>query len=132
MISAALSAIDIALWDIRGKALGVPVYQLLGGLYRDRVVCYPHCNEDDVPRLVERARAAVAEGWRFVRWHLPTDGDLIEPPKAIRRRAVRGFEALRAALGDEVELCLDVHTRLDQADAIALLHAVEPYRPYFM
>ncbi len=131
VISAALSAIDIALWDIRGKALGVPIYQLLGGLYRERVVCYPHCNEDDVARLVERARAAVAERWRFVRWHLPAEGDLIEPRKAIRT-AVRGFEALRAALGDEVELCMDVHTRLDQADAITLLRAVEPYRPYFM
>src|SRR5581483_8226051 len=101
------------------------------GLCRDRVVCYPHCNEDEVPRLVERARAAVAEGWRFVRWHLPAEGDLLEPRRAIRT-AVHGFEALREALGDEVELCLDVHTRLDQADAITLLRAVEPFRPFFM
>ena len=59
---AALSASDIALWDIRGKALGVPVYDLLGGLSRDRVVCYPQNNEHGVTRLVESARRTWDEG----------------------------------------------------------------------
>ena len=129
--AAALSAIDIALWDIRGKALGVPVYDLLGGLCRDRVVCYPHCNELGVEPLVESARRAVAEGWKFVRWGLPPQGEVFEPRAAIRT-GVAQFEALRAALGEDVELCMDVHTRLDPADAVTLLRAVEPYRPFFM
>lgn len=128
---AALSAIDIALWDLRGKALGVPVYDLLGGLVREKVVCYPHCNEFGVEPLVESARAAVAGGWRFVRWGLPPEGDLFEPRRAIRT-GIAQFEALRAALGDEIELCMDVHTRLDTVDAVTLLRAVEPYRPFFM
>lgn len=129
--AAALSAIDIALWDIRGKALGVPVYDLLGGRSRDRVVCYPHCNEVGVEPLVESARRVCAEGWKFVRWGLPPEGDVLEPRRAIRT-GVQQFEALRAALGDDVELCMDVHTRLDPADAVTLLRAVEPYRPFFM
>ena len=130
-VAAALSAVDIALWDIRGKALGVPVYTLLGGRSRDRVVCYRHNRGSSVEALVENARASCAEGWRFVRWDLPTEAGVIEPRQAIRA-AVQQFEALRTALGDEVELCMDVHTRLDPADAISLLRAVEPYRPFFM
>jgi L-alanine-DL-glutamate epimerase-like enolase superfamily enzyme len=130
-VAAALSAIDIALWDIRGKALGVPVYDLLGGRLRDRVVCYPHNNETGIEPLVESARRTCAEGWKFVRWGLPPEGDVLEPRRAIRT-AVKQFEALRAAVGDDVELCMDVHTRLDPVDAVTLLRAVEPYRPFFM
>jgi galactonate dehydratase len=129
--AAALSAIDVALWDIRGKALGVPVYELLGGLSRERVVCYPHNNELGVEPLVESARGTTAEGWKFVRWGLPPEADVLEPRPAIRL-AVQQFEALRMALGDDVELCMDVHTRLDPADSVTLLRAVEPYRPFFM
>jgi L-alanine-DL-glutamate epimerase-like enolase superfamily enzyme len=130
-VAAAMSAIDIALWDIHGKALGVPVYDLLGGLSRERVVCYPHNNEFGVEPLVESARRTWEEGWKFVRWGLPPEGDVLEPRVAIRT-AVKQFEALRAALGDDAELCMDVHTRLDPVDAVSLLRAVEPYRPFFM
>ncbi|MGH2585377.1 MAG: galactonate dehydratase [Dehalococcoidia bacterium] len=129
--AAALSAIDIALWDIRGKALGVPVYDLLGGLSREKVVCYPHCNELGVEPLVESATQRWEEGWKFVRWGLPPEGEVLKPRAAIRTTLAQ-FEALRATLGDDVELCLDVHTRLDPSDAVTLLRAAEPYRPYFM
>ena len=129
--AAALSAIDIALWDIRGKVLGVPVYDLLGGLSRDRVVCYPHNNELGVEPLVESARRTWEEGWKFVRWGLPPHGEVLEPRRSIRT-ALQQCEALRVALGDDVELCLDVHTRLDPADSITLMRALEPYRPFFI
>ena len=66
--SCAISAIDIALWDIKGKALNMPVYKLLGGPVRDKVVCYPHNQGEDIAGLVESCRRAVDEGWRFVRW----------------------------------------------------------------
>lgn len=130
-LSAAISAIDIALWDIHGKALGVPVYQLLGGRCRDRVVCYPHCGGGTIEQLVESMQNAVAEGWKFVRWGLPQEGDILEPPRAVRR-AIKEFEAARQALGDDVELLFDVHTRLDPGDAVTLCRAVEAYRPYFI
>jgi galactonate dehydratase len=129
--SAALSAIDIALWDIKGKALGVPVYELFGGRARDRVVCYPHSQGASRDLLLENARRQVAEGWTFLRWNdRPRDG-VFEPARAIRE-TVADFELLRRELGEEVELCFDLHTRLDPSDAIRLCRAVEPYRPFFM
>ena len=128
----ALAAIDIALWDILGKALGVPVYQLLGGRVRDRVVCYPHMGGRTPPELVERCLAAREEGWKFVRFSPNTGpGGRFEPAEAVRE-SVKMFEAVRGALGDSVEICFDVHTRLDPADAIGLCRAVEPYRPFFI
>jgi galactonate dehydratase len=127
----AISAIDIALWDIKGKALGVPVYELLGGLCRDKVVCYPHCQARSVEALVENAQRHVAEGWKFVRWGLAQQGDVLEPSVVVPR-AIKEFEALRAAVGDAVELCFDVHTRLDQPDVIRLCNAVEQYHPFFI
>jgi galactonate dehydratase len=131
--ASAIAAIDTALWDIAGKAYGVPVYQLLGGLVRDRVVCYPHNagEQGQVEALVESARQTVALGYKFVRWGVPTQGDLLDPRQAIRT-TLRQCEALRAALGDEVELCLDVHTRLDPAEATTLCREIEAYRPYFV
>src|SRR5438067_1396620 len=64
VLASAISAIDIALWDIQGKALGVPIYRLLGGLVREKVICYPHAQvpgeSDDVEGLVENCRGQVA------------------------------------------------------------------------
>ncbi|MBM3189209.1 MAG: mandelate racemase/muconate lactonizing enzyme family protein [Chloroflexi bacterium] len=134
ILGSAIAAIDIALWDIKGKALGVPVYDLLGGLVRDKVVCYCHLGGQHRPGiegLVESAREHVAQGWRFLRWGLPNDGELLEPGPAIRQ-SVAQFRALREAVGDEVELCFDIHTRLSPADAILLCREAAPFRPFFM
>ena len=128
----ALAAVDIALWDLLGKALGVPIYQLLGGRVRDKVVCYPHLGARTPEQLVERCLAARDEGWKFVRFSPnPGEDGRFEPGEAARE-SVKMFEAVRGALGDSVEICFDVHTRLDPADAIQLCRAVEPYRPFFM
>lgn len=127
----AISAIDIALWDIQGKARGVPVYQLLGGLVRDKVVCYPHNGGRTVEELVESCLRTKEEGWKFVRWGLPQDGTRFEPTEAIRA-GLRQLEAVRRAIGDEIEICFDVHTRLDPADAVYFCRAAEQYRPFFI
>jgi len=131
--ASAISAIDIALWDIQGKARGVPVYQLLGGLVRDKVICYPHNQAGGlaVEPLIASAKQTVAEGWKFVRWGLPQDGALLEPAQSVRA-TIAQFEALRATFGDELELCFDIHTRLDPPDTIRLCREVEKYRPFFM
>ncbi len=134
VLGSAIAAIDIALWDLRGKALGVPVYELLGGRVRDKVVCYCHLAGGHTPGvegLVEDARQRVAEGWRFLRWGLPSEGEVLAPSRAIRQ-AVAQFRALREAVGDEAELCFDIHTRLSPPEAIALCREVAPYRPFFM
>lgn len=132
-VAAALSAVDIALWDIKGKALGVPVYELLGGRVRDSVVCYPHNagRSDDVASLVESCLETKEAGWKFVRWGLPEANDILEPLAAVPG-AIRQFEAIRTAVGEEIELLFDMHTRLDLSDALRLCRAAEPYRPYFI
>jgi L-alanine-DL-glutamate epimerase-like enolase superfamily enzyme len=128
-----LSAIDIALWDLRGKALGVPLYDLLGGLVRDRVPCYPGSEDFGlvVEPVVESCLRLKEAGWKFFRWALPQEGDILEPTQSIRL-ALQQMEAIRRVVGDEIELCFDVHTRLDPVDAIPFCRAAEQYRPFFI
>jgi L-alanine-DL-glutamate epimerase-like enolase superfamily enzyme len=133
VITSAISAIDIALWDIRGKALGVPIYELLGGKVRDRVVCYPHNRGHamEIDPLVESCLETKEEGWKFVRWGLPQDGHTLEPRQAVLA-AIKQFHAVREAVGEEIELTFDVHTRLDLPDALWLCREVESDRPFFI
>ncbi|MBV8719159.1 MAG: mandelate racemase/muconate lactonizing enzyme family protein [Chloroflexi bacterium] len=136
VIGSAISAIDIALWDIAGKALNVPIYRLLGGLARDKVVCYPHAQvpgeTDDVDALVDNCRKHVAEGWKFLRWGLPQQANEVLEPRLAVRTALRQFELVRQAVGDDIELCLDIHTRLDLPDSVHLCREAEKFRPFFM
>ncbi|MEE8323439.1 MAG: galactonate dehydratase [Candidatus Bathyarchaeia archaeon] len=136
----AISAIDIALWDIKGKALGLPVYKLLGGPVRDKVICYPHTQGRTNEELVENCVRAVKEGWKFVRWGQPITSEnlgnkstnrQLEPVKSIRM-AEKQMALVRDAVGPDIEICFDVHTRLDTAHAIALCKTLEPYRPFFI
>lgn len=132
--SAAASAIDIALWDIKGKALGVPVYELLGGRARDRVVCYPHNGggqSGDWQPLVDSCLKSKEEGWKFVRFSIPLNGDTLEPRQAVRT-AVRQVQAVREAVGEDIEICYDVHTRLDLPEALAFCRAVEEFDLFFV
>lgn len=131
IVSSALSAIDIALWDIWGKVLNVPIYKLLGGLVREKVVCYPHIGGSTPEEIAAQAVRTVAEGWKFVRFSVPSEGDILEPSKAVPQ-TIRHFEVIRKAVGDEVEICLDVHTRLDPPDVIRLCRSIEQYNPYFV
>jgi len=133
ILSAAISAIDIALWDIKGKALGVPCYELFGGRVRDRVVCYPHNqgHSSEIEPLVESCLRTKEEGWKFVRWGLPQDGGVLEPRRAVRT-AIRQFQAVREAVGDEIEIAFDVHTRLDLPEAVWLCNEVESLHPFFI
>jgi len=133
IVGSAIAAIDIALWDIKGKALGVPVHALLGGLVRDKVVCYPHNGGDGMTTesLVASCLRSQEEGWKFVRWGLPHDNDMLEPRRAVRK-TVEQFRAVREAVGDEIEICFDVHTRLDLPDAVTLCNEVAPFRPFFI
>jgi len=133
ILTAAISAIDIALWDIKGKALEVPIYELLGGRVRDKVVCYPHNfgHSMEVAPLVESCLQTKEQGWKFVRWGLPQDAEVLEPRQAVRA-AIKQFQAVRTAVGDEIEITFDVHTRLDLPDAVWLCREVEPIRPFFI
>src|SRR3954447_1861655 len=108
ILGAAIAAVDIALWDLKGRALGLAVHELLGGAVRERVTCYTHVGpeSEDTDALLANGRARVSEGWRHLRVVVPADGDVLEPRRATRA-ALSQMHALRAALGDEVELLLD-------------------------
>ena len=133
--SSAVSAVDIALWDIKGKTLGVPVYELLGGLTRDKVVCYPHIGDrDQIDTLVENCQKRMSEGWQFVRWGMSDpNGEAIdfEPSRAVRY-GIEQVRAVREACGPELNICVDVHTRLDPAWSIEFCKSVEQYHPFFI
>jgi galactonate dehydratase len=131
--AAAISALDIALWDIKAQALNVPLYQLLGGLVRDKVACYPHVRGNSPQQLADASRKLVAEGWRFIRTELrpEADGVTFEPSAAVRR-GVEDFAAIREAVASAAEILVDVHTRLDPADAISFCRQIEAFRPFFV
>ena len=74
----------------------------------------------------------VSEGWKFVRFGLgDAGGNIFEPSRAVRN-GIKFFEAVRNAVGDDIEICLDIHTRLDPHDTITLCKALEQYNPYFL
>ena len=131
--SAAVSAVDIALWDIKGKALNVPVYELLGGRTRDKVACYPHNGGGSIEKLVESCQKTYREGWKFARWGLAdgSDKDTFEPRRAVKY-GIEQVKAVREALGDDINILVDVHTRLDPADSLDFCKMVEPYNPFFI
>ena len=132
--ASAQSAIDIALYDIKGKALNVPVYELLGGLTRDKVLCYCHLGDGkSLDKLLEAADRQVNQyKWKAVRFGIPipSGGSIVEPRKSVRV-ATEWFRKLREAVGPEIEIIIDVHTRLDLPDAIRLGRELEPFDPYF-
>ncbi len=145
--AAAVAAIDLALWDLRGKTLGVPVYDLLGGRTRDYARCYCHVQRRDtteggdshrvgIDSMVEYAKQQVADGWRFIRFGVGEGGTqerdgIYEQSKAMRW-TVDAFSALREALGPEIEICVDFHQRTTPPYAIQIARALEPLRPFFI
>jgi galactonate dehydratase len=97
------------------------------------VRCYTHVGPEDgdTDALLADCRARLEEGWRHLRFVVPAAGALLEPRPAARA-AIAQMSALRAALGDDVELLLDVHTRLDPPEATMLCRELEPLRPFFV
>lgn len=134
ILAAAIAAVDVALWDIRGKALGVPVHELLGGRVRDHVPAYVHVGDGyhDRAGFLDRCHDLVAQGWRHLRFASPHDADGTLDARRCLHDSVDLFHQVRDAVGDEVELILDVHTRLDPPEALTLCREIEAARPYFV
>ncbi len=127
ILNSAISAIEIALWDILGKALGVPIYKMLGGAARRRIRLYK-----DVGSTVEAFLQAKQEGYSaaksgFVR----VDNDLVIPSFAVREGAKRLAE-VRRAVGDDFDICLDVHGKLTTVMAVDFCTRIEELRPFFV
>lgn len=127
VMSAAISAIDMALWDILGKSLGVPCWQLLGGRSRDRIECYIGTNLDTIK---ERQDA----GWRYLRFGAESPGGSkteFDPDAAVRN-VVETMTKAREIAGDEAKLCIDFHTRFNPPAAAQACNGIEPVRPFFI
>ncbi len=127
ILTSALSGIEQALWDIKGKALGVPIYELLGGPTRQRIRVYAHA------RTPERIAKAKEEGYTAFKTGVKnaTQSGVIANPKFIDEAAA-DFAGLREAVGDDADIGIDFHGAISAPNAELLIHALEPYRPYFI
>ena len=125
----AISGIEIALWDIKGQALGVPVYELLGGKMREKIWCYGRWDGITPEIAVENALRHTEQGLTALKGD-PFDHRGIFIPIEAERIAIQKLAAVREAVGDDVELLVEVHGRLAPADAIRIGNAMEPYRPF--
>ena len=138
--ASAISGIEVALWDILGKALGVPVWRLLGGKTRDRVAVYTHLGLGDmrsvyettqVAALVDAALAVVEKGYRAVKVVFIPYTHYTAPIRAVDHVA-KLMQGLREAVGDDVEIMVDFHGRpASVAAALDYIRAIEPGRPLF-
>jgi galactonate dehydratase len=127
ILTSALSGIDMALWDIKGKALGVPVYELLGGPTRDRVRVYAHV------RTPEEIRRGIDRGFTAFKTNPAKrrPARYVETPAEVHYAAEK-FAELRKAGGDSVDIAIDFHGAISPANAKLLIKAIEPYQPMFV
>jgi galactonate dehydratase len=127
ILTSALSGIDMALWDIKGKALGVPVYELLGGPTRTRIRVYAHARTPrQIRDLTGRGFTAFKTGPAKRR-----PARYVETPAQVRYAAEQ-FGELRKAAGDDVDIGIDFHGAISPAHAKVLIKALEPYNPMFV
>lgn len=127
VLTSALSGIDHALWDIKGKLLGVPVYELFGGPTRDRVRIYGRASTpDDI-------RKRKSEGYTVIKTGLAHEhpANIVENPRFIKH-AVDSFAALRDAGGSDMDIAIDFHGNISPQTAKVIIKELEPYQPMFI
>ena len=147
----AISGVDQALWDIKGKMAGMPVYQLLGGKAREAIDTYGHASGNEISECIDSAKKYIAQGFRHVRIQVGVPGQagygarggggkrmpaLHDAPvferEAAMKRALALFEAARKELGGEIELLHDAHERYTPTQAVQFAKLCEPYRLFFL
>jgi galactonate dehydratase len=139
IVAATLSAVDIALWDILGQSLGVPVYQLLGGACRDRCPCFATPGSLTSPEVVDRAKEFAAQGWKVLRFGPGMPGpdwtggdDAIYEPLDSLDLAAHWIREVRNAVGTGVELSIDFHHRLSVAEAALFCQKIADVNLFFL
>lgn len=152
VLNNALSGLDMALWDIKGKLAGMPVYQLFGGKSRRAANVYVHASGNDFAEVEESAKRFWEQGYRYIRCQVAVPNSAtygvsgknmraayhLDPkqeswdPDAYARIVPKLFEHMRAAMGDEVEFLHDIHERVPPITAIRIAKEVEPYRLFFL
>src|SRR5579883_3464778 len=150
VLNNAISGVDQALWDIKGRQAGMPVYQLLGGKVREAADTYTHAAGADYQQCIDQAKKFMERGFRHVRVQVGVpgmagygarrgsakvaalhDGPVFEPAIYIRR-ALKLFEECRKQLGDEIELLHDVHERVSPNQAVQFAKDAEKFKLFFM
>ena len=134
VINAAISGIEHALWDISGKAAGLPVYMLLGGKCRDRVRVYQSAGGRTPAQLAESAKALIAKyGYTAIKMAPHPPGSQSMPYNAVTRAAGQRAEAVRNAVGPDIDLAFDAHATLfEPIRAAQMAEALKPAHPYFL
>lgn len=134
VINAAISGIEHALWDIAGKAAGLPVYMLLGGKCRDKVRVYQSAGGNSPARLAESARALVTRyGYTAIKMAPHPPGSQSMPYNAVTRAAGQRAEAVRNLVGPDIDLAFDAHATLfEPVRALQMAEALKPARPFFL
>jgi galactonate dehydratase len=128
ILTSALSGVEQALWDIKGKLLGVPVYELLGGPTRDKVRVYAHVGNDPA-RLKERKEQGFTAFKTTIKNSLQSG---VIANEQFVEDATQAFAALRAAGGKNVDIAIDFHGAVSPQNAKLLIKALEPYQPFFI
>ncbi len=146
VLNNAISGVDQALWDIKGKRSGMPLYQLFGGKTREAAAVYVHADGRDSQEVETNARQLVEEGYQFIRVQMGgyggrhverprprnvPDGAYYDP-RAYSRNTLNMIEHVRVQLGDQIELIHDIHERLRPIDAVQFAKDVEPFKLYFL
>ena len=150
VLNNAISGVDQALWDIKGRQAGLPVYQLLGGKCREAVDCYSHAAGAEIPQAIESAQKLMAAGFRHVRVQVGVPGmegygagrgatpvtglhgGPVFEPAYYTRRVLKLFEECRKQLGDEIELLHDAHERVNPTQAVQFAKDLEKFKLFYL
>jgi mannonate dehydratase len=146
VLNNAISGIDQALWDIKGKLAGMPVYELLGGKCREAAAVYVHADGREPAEVEDNVRRFMDQGYRFIRVQMGGYGGkqdtIVKPenspdgayydPRAYVRNMLKMIEHVRLRVGEEVELLHDIHERLQPIDAVQFAKDVEPFKLFFL
>lgn len=145
-----LSGMDMALWDIKGKRAGMPVYELLGGKVRDAVPCYDHCSGNTREQIIDSVQKSMAKGFRHIRVQMGGYGGGGFIPAGEGSRPEKGhggpafdeevyietipalFEHVRSKVGFGPKLCHDVHSHLSGINAVDFCRRMQPYQMFFV
>lgn len=133
VLRSALSGIEAALFDIKGKALGVPVYELLGGRVRDTISCYANAwftGAKTADEFAAKAKIAVANGYKALKWD-PFGSAWMNLSLSDLKRSMEIVEAVRSAVPDEVDLLIEGHGRFNVTTALRISRSLEEFNPLF-